>query len=86
MNLYVGTLPFRMTEDQLRQTFEEYGMVSSCLIIKDKVTGQSKGFGFVEMPDNSEAQAAIDGLNGREVMGRRLQVNEARPRTNIADE
>jgi cold-inducible RNA-binding protein len=81
MNLYVGNLHYRMTEDQLKETFEEYGQVSSCTIIKDKVTGSSKGFGFLEMPERSEAEAAITGLNGRELMGRKLNVNEARPRT-----
>jgi RNA recognition motif-containing protein len=80
-NLYVGNLSYRMTEDQLRQTFEEFGQVTSCTIIKDKMTGQSKGFGFLEMPDQSEAEAAINGLNGREIQGRKLNVNEARPRT-----
>jgi len=80
MNLYVGNLPYRITEDQLRETFEEFGKVSSCTIIKDKVTGQSKGFGFLEMPESSEAQAAIGGLNGRDLMGRKINVNEARPR------
>src|SRR6187402_2111682 len=80
MNLYVGNLPYRMTEDQLRQEFEQYGQVSSCTIIIDKATGQSKGFGFLEMPVREEAEAAITGLNGREVQGRRLNVNEARPR------
>lgn len=80
MNLYVGNLPYRMTEDNLRQEFEQYGQVSSCTIITDKATGQSKGFGFLEMPNREEAEAAITGLNGREVQGRRLNVNEARPR------
>ncbi|MFL6202990.1 MAG: RNA recognition motif domain-containing protein [Thermoanaerobaculia bacterium] len=82
MNLYVGNLPYRMTEDALRQEFEQYGQVASCTIIMDKATGQSKGFGFLEMPTAEEAQAAITGLNGREVQGRRLNVNEARPREN----
>ncbi|HVR10689.1 MAG TPA: RNA-binding protein [Thermoanaerobaculia bacterium] len=81
MNLYVGNLPYRMTEDQLKEAFEAYGLVASCTIIKDKVTGQSKGFGFLEMPERTEAEAAINGLNGRELMGRKLNVNEARPRT-----
>ncbi len=80
MNLYVGNLPYRMTEDNLRQEFEQYGQVSSCTVIMDKATGQSKGFGFLEMPNREEAEAAITGLNGREVQGRRLNVNEARPR------
>jgi RNA recognition motif-containing protein len=82
MNLYVGNLPYRMTEDALRQEFEQYGQVASCTIIMDKATGQSKGFGFLEMPTPEEAQAAITALNGREVQGRRLNVNEARPREN----
>jgi RNA recognition motif-containing protein len=80
MNLYVGNLPYRITEDQLRAAFEEFGSVSSCTIIKDKVTGQSKGFGFLEMPERSEAEAAITNLNGRDLMGRKINVNEARPR------
>jgi RNA recognition motif-containing protein len=80
MNLYVGNLSYRMTEDQLRQEFEQYGQVSSCTIVMDKATGQSKGFGFLEMPSREEAEAAITGLNGRDVQGRRLNVNEARPR------
>jgi cold-inducible RNA-binding protein len=80
MNLYVGNLPYRITEDQLREAFEEFGRVSSCTIIKDKVTGQSKGFGFLEMPERSEAEAAVTNLNGRDLMGRKINVNEARPR------
>ena len=81
MNLYVGNLPYRITEDQLKEAFEEFGDVSSCTIIKDKVTGQSKGFGFLEMPERDEAEAAINGWNGRDLMGRKLNVNEARPHT-----
>jgi cold-inducible RNA-binding protein len=80
MNLYVGNLSYRLTEDELRQAFEEFGQVASCTIIKDKVTGESKGFGFLEMPERSEAEAAINGLNGRDLKGRKLNVNEARPR------
>ena len=80
MNLYIGNLSYRITEDQLRQAFEQYGAVTSCTIIKDKMTGQSKGFGFLEMPDSAEAEAAVNGWNGRDLMGRRLNVNEARPR------
>jgi len=80
MNLYVGNLSYRLTEDALREAFEEFGEVASCSIIKDKMTGQSKGFGFVEMPERSAAEAAIQGLNGREIEGRKLNVNEARPR------
>jgi RNA recognition motif-containing protein len=80
MNLYVGNLSYRLSEDELRQAFEEFGRVSSCTIIKNKLTGESKGFGFLEMPERSEAEAAINSLNGRELKGRRLNVNEARPR------
>ena len=80
MNLYVGNLSYRLSEDELRQAFEEFGRVSSCTIIKNKLTGESKGFGFLEMPERSEAEAAINQLNGRELKGRRLNVNEARPR------
>jgi RNA recognition motif-containing protein len=82
MNLYVGNLPYRITEDQLRAAFEEFGQVSSCTIVKDKVSGQSKGFGFLEMPESSGAEAAITNLNGRDLMGRKINVNEARPREN----
>jgi cold-inducible RNA-binding protein len=78
MNLYVGNLPYRMTEDQVQRTFEQFGRVSSCTIIKDKATFQSKGFGFIEMPDDSEASGAIAGLNGKEVQRRKLLVQDAR--------
>jgi RNA recognition motif-containing protein len=81
MNLYVGNLPYRATEDQLVQAFEPFGEVASCTIIMDRQTGQSKGFGFVEMPNQAEGQAAIAGLNGQDFQGRKLTVNEARPRT-----
>src|SRR5262245_47645369 len=80
MNLYVGNLSYRLSEDELRQAFEEFGRVASCTIIKNKLTGESKGFGFLEMPERPEAEAAISGLNGRELKGRKLNVNEARPR------
>ena len=80
MNLYIGNLSYRVTEDQLREAFEQYGAVSTCTIVKDKVTGQSKGFGFLDMPDGMEAEAAITGWNGRDLLGRRINVNEARPR------
>jgi len=82
MNLYVGNLSYRLTEDELKEAFEEFGQVSSCTIIKDRVTGESKGFGFLEMPERSEAEAAISGLNGKDLKGRKLNVNEARPREN----
>lgn len=81
MNLYVGNLSYRLTEDQLRQAFEELGQVSSCTIITDRTTGQSKGFGFIEMPNRDEAEEAIRQLNGRDLQGRKINVNEARPRT-----
>ena len=80
MNIYVGNLPYSVTEDDLRTAFEAYGSVSSAAVISDKFSGQSKGFGFVEMPDNGEAEAAIEALNGADMKGRSLRVNEARPR------
>jgi RNA recognition motif-containing protein len=80
MNIYVGNLSYDTTEDQLRQVFEGFGQVSSVNIITDKFSGESRGFGFVEMSDQGEAQAAIGGLNGQELNGRALNVNEARPR------
>ncbi len=82
MNIYVGNLSFDVSEDNLRQTFEPFGQVSSATIVKDKYSGQSRGFGFVEMPTLTEAQAAIENLNGKELLGRQLNVNEARPRPN----
>ncbi|MBT8399140.1 MAG: RNA-binding protein [Rhodothermia bacterium] len=80
MNIYVGNLPHATTESQLREAFEEYGTVDSAAVIKDKFTGKSRGFGFVEMPDDGEAQNAVNGLNGEELGGRTLTVNEARQR------
>ncbi len=85
MRIYVGNIPYSMTEDLLRRTFEDYGQVESATIITDRDTGQSKGFGFVEMPVESEAQAAIAELNGRQLGGRALTVNEARPRPERSD-
>ena len=81
MNIYVGNLAREATEDDLRQAFEALGQVASVTIIKDKYTGESRGFGFVEMPAKSEAQAAINELSGKELKGRTLNVNEARPRS-----
>ena len=81
MNIYVGNLSYDISEEDLRLAFEQYGAVDSVSIIKDKFSGQSKGFGFVEMSSSAEGQAAIDGLNGQEKKGRALKVNEARPRT-----
>jgi RNA recognition motif-containing protein len=81
MNIYVGNLSYSVTEDDLKQAFEAFGQVASVSIIKDKFSNQSKGFGFVEMPSQEEAQAAISGMNGKELKGRAMNVNEARPRT-----
>jgi RNA recognition motif-containing protein len=81
MNIYVGNLSYEITEEDLRLDFAEFGTVESVHIIKDKFSGQSKGFGFVEMPSKAEGQSAIEGLNGKEKKGRALNVNEARPRT-----
>jgi RNA recognition motif-containing protein len=81
MNIYVGNLPHELTEEELRQAFETFGEVTSAKIITDKFSGASRGFGFVEMPTKAEAQAAITGLNGTELKGRTLNVNEARPRS-----
>ncbi len=81
MNIYVGNLSYRLTEDELKELFAEYGEVSSVNIITDKYSGQSKGFGFVEMPVQSEAEEAIKALNASPIKGRDLKVNEARPRT-----
>jgi len=81
MNIYVGNLAPDVGEDDLRRVFEGFGGVSKVTIIKDKFSGEPRGFGFVEMPNNGEAQAAISGLSGTELNGRALNVNEARPRT-----
>jgi len=80
MNLYVGNLPYQLSESELEALFTPFGRVREAKIIKDQYSDRSKGFGFVEMPDNSSAQAAIDGLNGSSVGGRQIVVNEARPR------
>ena len=81
MNIYVGNLSNEVTEEDLKQAFETFGQVESVKIIKDKYTNRSKGFGFVEMASKAEGQSAIDGLNGKELKGKALNVNEARPRT-----
>ena len=81
MNIYVGNLSYNINEEVLRQAFEQFGAVESVSIIKDKFSGQSKGFGFVIMPSSTEGQSAIDGLNGKEKDGRALKVNEARQRS-----
>ena len=80
MNIFVGNLSFNTKEDGLRAAFEAYGEVSSARVVSDRETGRSRGFAFVEMPDNNEAQAAISALDGREIDGRALKVNEARPK------
>ncbi len=80
MNIYVGNLAHATTESELKDAFAEYGSVSSAAIIRDKLTGMSRGLGFVEMPNNSEASDAIKKLGGYEMGGRTLTVNEARPR------
>lgn len=79
MNIYVGNIAYELTEEELRQEFEAFGSVNSASIIKDKFTGKSKGFGFIEMADDA-AQAAIEGLNGKDVKGHALNVAQAKPR------
>lgn len=81
MNIYVGNLSRDVREDDLKQAFEAFGAVESVGIIKDKFSGEPRGFGFVEMPVTAEAQAAIGGLNGKDLKGRAITVNEARPKT-----
>lgn len=81
MNIYVGNLAHQATEDDLRQAFESFGQIESVNIIKDRFSGESRGFGFVEMPAKQEAQKAIEEMNGKDLMGRAINVNEARPRT-----
>jgi RNA recognition motif-containing protein len=80
MNIYVGNISFNATADDVRQVFEQYGAVSKVTVITDRETGRSRGFGFVEMPNATEAKAAIEGLHGAALLGRSLTVNEARPR------
>ena len=80
MNIYVGNLPYKLLDTDLRALFAAYGEVSSVSMVKDKMTGQSKGFGFVEMPNAAEAAEAIQGLNEKAVQGRNIKVNEAKPR------
>jgi len=81
MNIYVGNLSFDMTEEDLNQAFSAFGQVESAKIIKDAYDGRSKGFGFVEMVGRAEAHSAIDGLNGKELKGRTVKVNEAKSRS-----
>ena len=81
MNIYVGNLSYEVTEEDLKEAFEVFGEVETVRVLKEYGTGRSKGFGFVEMSNNAEAQSAIDGLNDKELKGRTLKVNTARPRT-----
>jgi RNA recognition motif-containing protein len=80
MNIYVGNLPYSATDADLRQLFEKHGEVASAKVIIDRETNQSKGFGFVEMNDNAKAQAAITALNGQQLKGRAMRINEAQPK------
>ena len=80
MNVYVGNLSYDLSEEDLKNAFGEYGEVSSAKIISDRYSGRSKGFGFIEMSSDDEAKAAIEGLSGKELAGRAIVVNEARPR------
>ncbi len=81
MNIYVGNLSFEVMDEGMRGAFESFGEVTSARVIKDKYTGQSRGFGFVEMPEQSQAQTAIKSLNGKDLQGKEMSVSEARPRT-----
>ncbi len=80
MNIYVGSLSFELSEAELKQAFEAFGAVASARIIMDRYSGRSKGFGFVEMANDSEAKAAIAGMNGKDLKGRKIMVSEAKPR------
>ncbi len=80
MNIYLGNLSFDVIEEDLQQAFESFGQVASVKLIKDKFTGESRGFGFVEMPGRAEAQFAINSLKDKELKGRKINVDEARPR------
>jgi RNA recognition motif-containing protein len=80
MNIYVGNLAYEVTDEDLNQLFIDFGQVESVKVIKDNFSGRSKGFGFVEMPDPAEAESAIEGLDGKELKGRTLKVNKAKPR------
>lgn len=80
MNIYVSNIPYQTTEDELRNAFQQFGNVDSARIIKDKLTGKSRGFGFVEMGNDNEARTALEGINGIEISGRRINAREARPR------
>ncbi len=81
MNIYVGNISSQLTEEEMNKEFSSYGELTSVRLIKDRYTGENRGFGFVEMPKESEAEAAIAGLNGKELKGKELKVTKARPRT-----
>jgi len=81
MNIYIGNLSRDVSEEDLKEAFEAFGQIATVNIIKDKFSGEPRGFGFVEMPSKAEAQSAIDGLNGQDLKGQSLNVNEARPRS-----
>lgn len=85
MNIYVGNLPYSVKDEDLREIFAGVGAVDSARVIADRFTGQSKGFGFVEMTNDNEAQRAISEINGKEIDGRQIKVNEARPKTERPD-
>ncbi len=82
MNIYVGNLSWEVTQEDLKEAFEAHGKVANANLISDKYTGKSRGFGFVEMPVDDEARAAMSALNGTDLKGRELNVNEAKPRSN----
>lgn len=86
MDIYVGNLSYKISDQELKEVFEEFGEVSSAKVIKDRQTGRSKGFGFVEMNNDDEAQAAINKLDGAEIKGRAAKVNKARPKPVTAGE
>lgn len=81
MKMYVGNLPFKVSEQELRDLFAQHGEVTSASLVMDRETGRPRGFGFVEMPDKAQAEAAINALNGQQFLGRDLTVNEAKPKT-----
>ena len=81
MNIYVGNLSYEVTQEDLQEAFEAFGLVESVKVVKDNYSGRSKGFGFVEMPDSAEAHSAIDGLNEKDLKGRTIKVDKARPRS-----
>ena len=81
MNIYVGNLLFNVTEDELKELFAPFGQVTEVRLIMDKFSGKSKGFGFIEMPSKEEAEKAINGLNGKDMKGRPMTINEAKPKT-----